>query len=723
MAGYVTVKEKITADRSVWVQGMSSLALQLSDTTYAQHNALLQISKSIASHRKLSPLFADLYQCLKPLINFDFIGMCLYDPERQVTRLHELVAEMPVNCPAPRERPLHETPAHIVIETQQPYYCGDVQQDGRYPGFYQLLASNGIHAHCVLPLSTAQRRIGTLNFGSRECDAYGTGDIDFMAQVAQQVAVAVDNALNHEAAAVYEQELARERDRLRLLLELNNAVVTNLEADELFRAISACLKGAFGMDYASLALYNADSNSFRLQALDFPASRGLIRENAVLPVDGSPSGYVLKTGVPKLFTPADIEALSPEAAKYLFGEGLRSFVSLPLVSRQRTLGTINLGARREDLFSSEDVEMLAQAAGQIAIAVDNALSYRRIEELNAQLAEEKVYLEDEIRTEHQFSEIIGRSKALKAILKQIETVAPTDSTVLIFGETGTGKELVARALHGLSERRQGTFVKLNCAAIPTGLLESEMFGHEKGAFTGAIAQRIGRFELAHKGTVFLDEVGEIPLELQSKLLRVLQEREFERLGSSRTLRTDARVIAATNRELERRVQENQFRSDLYYRLNVFPIKVPPLRDRPEDIPMLVRYFVQQFARRMCKNVTTIPAEDMRALVRYPWPGNIRELQNLVERAVILSTGPVLAIPSGELEKATAAAGFTAAASPASDVMTLEAAERQTILRALQHSGGRVSGPKGAATALGMKRTTLQARMRKLGINPRERPAS
>ena len=707
---------------------MSTTALQLADATRARYQTLLEISKSIVSHRQISLLFADLYRCLTPLIDFDFIGLCLYDAERQVTRLHELIANQPVvNCSPSQERPLGETPAQIVIETQRPYYVANLQQDHRFPAFNAMLEANGVQAHCVLPLSTAQRRLGTLNFGSTANNAYTDEEIDFMMQVANQVAVAVDNALNHEAAVVYEQQLSRERDRLRLLLDLNNAVVTNLETGELFRAISACLKSSLGVEYASLALYDAESHSFRLHALDFPASRGLIRENAVLPVDGSPSGYVLKTGVAKLFTPADIEELSPDAAKYLFGEGLHSFVSLPLMSRHRMLGTLNLGARREDLFSPDDVAMLTQAAGQIAIALDNSLSYRRIEELNAQLAEEKVYLEDEIRTEHQFEEIIGRSKALNVILKQIETVAPTDSNVLIFGETGTGKELVARALHSLSRRRQGTFVKMNCAAIPTGLLESEMFGHEKGAFTGAIAQRIGRFELANHGTVFLDEVGEIPLELQSKLLRVLQEREFERLGSSRTLRTDARVIAATNRDLESRVQDHQFRSDLYYRLNVFPITVPALRDRPEDIPLLVRYFVQQFSRRMNKNVTTIPAEDMRTLVAYPWPGNIRELQNLVERAVILSNGPVLAIPVRELEKAAAASGpvALAAAAPAG-VITLEAAERQTILRALRHSGGRVSGPRGAAVALGLKRTTLQARMQKLGIDPRavefERPA-
>ncbi len=694
---------------------MSTPAATISDPTRARYETLLEISESIISHRQLSSLFADLYRCLKPLISFDFIGLCLYDEERGVGRLHELATETTPVCPPPHELRLDQTPAHILIATRQPYYVPDVNVDGRYPVFHGMLRANGVRSYCLIPLTTAQRRLGSLNFGSLTPDSYVAGDIEFMQQVARQVAVAVDNALSHQAAACYEQELSRERDRLRLLLEVNNAVVTNLDTGELFCAISSCLKNAFGMEYASLALYDADANSFRLHALDFPASRGIIQENAVLPVEGSPSGYVIKTGKPKLFTPADIEELLPEAAKYLFGEGLRSFVSLPLISHQKILGTLNLGARRENLFSDDDVELLSQAAAQFAIAVDNALTYRRVEELNAQLAEEKVYLEDEIRNEHQFDEIIGSSKALKTILKQIETVAPTDSTVLIYGETGTGKELVARAIHALSSRLQGTFIKLNCAAIPTGLLESEMFGHEKGAFTGAIAQRIGRFELAHRGSVFLDEVGEIPLELQGKLLRVLQEREFERLGSSRTLRTDARVIAATNRDLDEMVRDHEFRADLFYRLNVFPISVPPLRERSEDIPVLVRYFVQQFARQMKKQFTTIPSDAMEALTRYPWPGNIRELQNFIERAAILASGPVLTVPVRELERAAVAPGN----GNHNGVSTLESAERETILRALRESGGRVSGDRGAAAKLGLKRTTLQAKMRKLGISARE----
>jgi formate hydrogenlyase transcriptional activator len=311
----------------------------------------------------------------------------------------------------------------------------------------------------------------------------------------------------------------------------------------------------------------------------------------------------------------------------------------------------------------------------------------------------------------------------------VETVAPTDSTVLIYGETGTGKELIARAVHNLSSRKSNAFVKLNCAAIPTGLLESELFGHEKGAFTGAISQRIGRFELAHRGTVFLDEIGEVPLELQPKLLRVLQEREFERLGSARTLHSDARLIAATNRDLSAMVENSAFRADLYYRLNVFPIRVPPLRERPEDIPMLVRHFVQQFSRRTNKNIETIPTETMKALVRYRWPGNIRELQNVIERAVIVSPGPALKVPLADLKSAElrsqAPVPKTAAAKAAAEIPSsgeakdmrriLEETERKQILAALEQSDWIVAGPKGAASLLGLKRSTLQSRMQKLGI--------
>jgi formate hydrogenlyase transcriptional activator len=392
---------------------------------------------------------------------------------------------------------------------------------------------------------------------------------------------------------------------------------------------------------------------------------------------------------------------------------------LPLVSRGRVLGIFGVVKYQDNAFTSDDIEFLTQITNQVAIAVENALAFGEIRELKEQLSKEKLYLEDEIRTEMNFAQIVGKSASLRRVLKQVETVAPTDSTVLIYGETGTGKELIARAIHDLSPRRSKPFVKLNCAAIPTGLLESELFGHEKGAFTGAIAQRIGRFEVANGGTIFLDEIGEIPLELQTKLLRVLQEREFERLGSSRTLRTDARLIAATNRELEAMVSDQKFRSDLFFRLNVFPVQVPALRERQVDIPVLVRHFTQQFSRRMNRVIETIPSAAMDALCRYHWPGNIRELQNVIERAVIISPGPVLSVDVSDLKFPKAG---PPAEKPASLKSTnralhnvLEETERQQILKALKECNWVVAGPNGAAAHLAMKRSTLQLRMQKLGI--------
>jgi formate hydrogenlyase transcriptional activator len=533
--------------------------------------------------------------------------------------------------------------------------------------------------------------------------------VRFLALVADQAALAVDDALNFQNSQNARAELERKNGRLKQILELNNTIASNLELRDLLRSISASLRSIMQCDGVGVALPDGDGVNLRFYALDFPKSRGLIREENVVPVDGeSPVAQSFRSGRPENVLPSDTDRIGPLAK----GEGLQVLCHIPLISRKRTLGVVSLGRMAPTAFTQKDLDFLALIANQVAIAVENALAYREIAELKDRLAQEKVYLEDEIRSELNFEEIVGRSPALRTVLQEIETVAPTDSTVLIYGETGTGKELIARAIHNLSTRRGNAFVKLNCAAIPTGLLESEMFGHEKGAFTGAVAQRIGRFELANHGTVFLDEIGEIPLELQPKLLRVLQEREFERLGSSRTLRSDARLIAATNRDLAEMVDEQKFRADLFYRLNVFPVRVPPLRERTEDIPLLVRHFVQQFARRMGKTVDTIPTETMNALVRYHWPGNIRELQNLMERAVILSTGPALKAPLNDLQLQPAA---PPPVSGPRKIETLEEAERRHILDALDAADWVISGPKGAATALGMKRSTLQARMAKLGI--------
>jgi formate hydrogenlyase transcriptional activator len=676
--------------------------------TGARYEALLEVAESIAAHRQLATLFAELSRRLQSLVAFDFINLTLLDPKENVFRLHILQTDREVVGQALPATPYDESPSGLALRTRKPYYVSDLSASARFPVLEGLLRANSVQSYCVLPLFTVQRDLGGLGFGSLRQDAYSAEDIEFMQHVARQVAVAVDNALNHEAARAYEEQLKRERDRLSALLEINNAVVSCLASKPLFQAISASLRRAFALDYASLLIYDPELSALRLQTCDFPGGSGAIREDAVVPVDDSVAGYVFRTREGRTFSMEEASAISQTTGKLMEREGLRSICCMPLISHGSALGTLNLGSRREAFFTGGDLQFFSQAAGQVAIALDNALSYQRIEELNARLAEEKVYLEDEIRTDNRFEEIVGQSRALKAVLKQVETVAPTDSTVLIYGETGTGKELLARAIHDLSSRRQGTFVKLNCAAIPTGLLESEMFGHEKGAFTGAIAQRIGRFELAHRGSMFLDEVGEIPLELQTKLLRVLQEREFERLGSSRTIRTDARLIAATNRDLTALVEERQFRADLYYRLNVFPITVPPLRERRDDIPLLVRYFVQQYARRMNRRITNIPAESLQALTRYHWPGNIRELQNFIERAVIISPGPTLQAPVRELKglKGTATA------------VTLADAESEAILRALREAGGRVGGLQGAAAKLGMKRTTLQAKMLKLGIDAR-----
>lgn len=516
-------------------------------------------------------------------------------------------------------------------------------------------------------------------------------------------------------------ELERKNERLQLLLNLTNRITSNLEFRELLRSISANIRDVMQCDAVAISLPDVPSGKHRLFALDFPHGKGFVKEDLLFtPTKDDPAQQALRTLAPVTISGAETANFSNEAQELTIAEGMKSACFIPLVNRNRALGVLLIARTSEGSFAPDDVEFLSQAAGQIAIAVENALVYRELSALKDQLAQEKLYLEDEIRSEMHFAEIVGKSPALRKVLKRVEIVAPTDSTVLIFGETGSGKELIARAIHDLSPRKSKAFVKLNCAAIPTGLLESELFGHERGAFTGAVAQRIGRFEVANGGTIFLDEIGEIPLELQTKLLRVLQEREFERLGSSRTLRTDARLIAATNRNLEAMVEQQKFRSDLYFRLNVFPVLVPPLRERHGDIPVLVRHFAEQFSKRMNKAINSIPSATMDALCRYHWPGNIRELQNVIERAVIVSTGPILKVDVADLKASRPLASGEKTSSSGSKngalQSVLEDTERQQILKALKQSNWVVAGPNGAAAKLGMKRSTLQLRMNKLGIS-------
>jgi formate hydrogenlyase transcriptional activator len=597
-----------------------------------------------------------------------------------------------------------------VYDRQEPLVIPSLSQETRFPGMTAFLQENGFESICALPLTTVHRRIGSIGVASRRIDAYSREEVRFLTLVADQVALAIDDALNFEASRIAQTALQHKNERLKLLLELNNTLVSNLQLRDLLKALSASIRPVMQCDGVGVVLPDAEGKQLRFAAFDFPKMTGKVHEGKLIPADGdSQIARVFRTGE-ALSESADVDPMAK-------AEGLQALCHIPLISRKRTLGVLSLARLTPTPFSPRDLEFLKLVSNQVAIAVENALAYDEIAELKDRLAQENVYLEDEIRSELNFEEIVGRSSALRKVLQDIETVAPTDSTVLIYGETGTGKELIARAIHNLSTRGKNAFVKLNCAAIPTGLLESELFGHERGAFTGAVAQRIGRFELAHRGTVFLDEIGEIPLELQPKLLRVLQEREFERLGSSRTLTSDARLIAATNRDLMAMVEERTFRADLFYRLNVFPVEVPPLRDRQDDIPLLVRHFVQQFSRRMGKVVDTIPTETMNSLVRYHWPGNIRELQNLVERAVILSTGPVLRVPIDDLHLPPAPPAANRKAG------TLEEAERRHILEALNAADWVISGPKGAATTLGLKRSTLQARMEKLGIRRARAAAS
>ncbi len=597
------------------------------------------------------------------------------------------------------------------VYRKEPVYVTDILHDPIWDHYRHLLLPFGIRAVWSRPLFTREGKVlGTFAIHYREARSPDAIDLELIENFSHIAGIAIERHLN-------EEKLRYERDRLRLLLEITSSVTSRLDLRQVVEALSTNLFRIMQCDVSALLLPDSESGELRVTTLYNPDARGPFREGSLVPMNSSISGQVLRKG--KSVRIDSFEQVredpeiygSPEGQllyERVIEEGLSVGCYLPLVGRDGVVGVLMLSRRSDNAFEKDDVILLEQVASQIAIAVENTLEYEKATKDRDKEAKQRLYLEEEIRAE--FGAIVGESPALKSALHLVSVVAPTDSSVLIQGETGTGKELIARAIHNLSGRRERPFVKLNCAAIPLGLLESELFGHEKGAFTGAIAQKTGRFDLAHKGTLFLDEVGDIPLELQAKLLRILQEQEFERLGSNRTHKVDVRLIAATHRDLAAMVKQTTFREDLYYRLKVFPITVPALRQRTEDIPKLVRHFTELYARRMNKRIDTIPSETMDALLRYRWPGNVRELQNFVERAVILSPHTVLRAPISELEP------FSAARESNLPMTGLEELERDHIIRALELSNWVVGGRYGAAERLGMKRTSLVYKMRKLRIS-------
>jgi formate hydrogenlyase transcriptional activator len=506
-------------------------------------------------------------------------------------------------------------------------------------------------------------------------------------------------------------KLRKEMDRLQMLLDVSSIISSNLNLHQAFPRISARMRSLLRHEYAGFELHDPNTGLLVRQIEDFPLGKGLLSSLPISP-HNSPGGRALRERATLILSKSQMQGFEAEITKNLLAEGLKSLCCIPLLAPKGPLGVFVLGSTRKDAFHAEDLTLLNQVAAQFAVALENQRAAAEIEALKERLSQEKAFLAGEVRSHGLFAEIVGDSPALMQVLDQVATVSPSNATVLILGETGTGKELVARAIHRLSSRKGGPFIKVNCAAIPTGLLESELFGHEKGAFTGAVSQKVGRMEIADGGTLFLDEIGEIPLELQPKLLRVLQDQEFERLGSNRTIKVNLRLVAATNRDLAKGVALHEFRSDLFYRLSVFPIRVPPLSERREDIPLLVRYYVHKFALRMERHIETIPKETMNTLLDWSWPGNVRELENLMERSVILTDGNVLHVPLAEMR-----AESQAASRPPDH--SLDNAEREHILRVLRETGGALSGPNGAARRLGLKRTTLQSKMQRLKITRRD----
>jgi formate hydrogenlyase transcriptional activator len=698
---------------------MSTEPIIESQTDSYRYEAIVRISEAIAACREPKELATTLADEIGKLLNFDHLYFVVVKENSQ--EIEYLVwGKGPLPFP---ELPIEELlPLWDAVRNSDPQHTANWDMEERYPRFKPWPKKMGLGSGVRIPLTTPHRRLGVFGLIRDIVSPFSDEEVCFLRLIGRVVAFALDDGLNLRCT----QE---QNERLKLLLNLTSRITSKLYTRDLLRAIAANIREVMHCDSAAVLLLDSASGKSRLFALDFPQGKGFFREDDAVIVSGA-GKRALETLRPVIVERIGPDDLPPEIYEKVIGEGLKNTCAIPLVSRGRALGYLSLARTTEATFAPADVEFLAEAAGQIAIVIENAMAYHEISELKDKLAQEKLYLEEEIRSEMSFENIVGNSPALKHVLELVETVAPSDSTVLLLGETGTGKELIARAIHDRSRRKDRTFVKLNCAAIPTGLLESELFGHEKGAFTGAITQKIGRMELADQGTLFLDEVGDIPIEVQPKLLRALQEREFERLGSTHTRKVNLRLIAATNRDLEKMIDDREFRSDLYYRLHVFPIRIPPLQERKEDIPQLVSYFVQKFAKQMQKKIDSISPLVMKGLTAWDWPGNIRELENFIERAVIVTRGRSLDAPLGELRRTNTVelpradhrklepivGERTNSQSDKTSVLDeYERRQRDEIIRVLTACKGRVGGTDGAAARVGVNRTTFLARMKKFGI--------
>ena len=679
----------------------------------SRYRALLGMSSLLAAQSDVHVIVHSMSLVLSKIVGFDSVALLLLNKDGQSARLYALESyaleseERGTDIQIGRDFPYKDTSLSLVLKSQKPMFIPSLNDElAKVPGLTQPARLKPTTSAYMFPVSSARRQMGVLIFATSAGGNFSAQDIELMNSVTIHISTVLETALALDAAESYKRNLARERDRLKLILEINNHTVTHLDMGALFRAASKSIRTYFDNAFTGFWLLEERSSQLELLSVDSPSGLGFL-DRVTTTVVKEEDLAKMRARLTMVFGPSEIDHLPDSVAKPLCENAIKSVVCVPLVGTKGPLGMISLGSRDKDAFNQDDANLLSQIANQISLALENALAYRRITFSCRRLEDTRHYLESELQKEYNFEDIVGKSSAIERVLEQVAIVAPTDSTVLLIGESGTGKELVARAIHNRSLRRDRTFVRLNCAAVPSGLLESELFGHERGAFTGALAQKRGRIELAHEGSLFLDEIGDIGIELQPKLLRVLQEREFERLGSNHTIKVDTRLIAATHRDLPGMVRKGEFRDDLFYRLNVFPIHIPPLRERKEDIPLLVHYFVAAQSRKMRKSIQVIPNEVMNAIISFNWPGNVRELQNFIERSVILSRGETLAAPISELNQILLPGEISET--------TFHGMEREMILTVLRATEGKLSGPGSAAERLGLKRTTLQRKMQRLGI--------